>query len=643
MSGFRLGLTHYVNYGPFEDAWFDFSLPGMTMVEGIIKGRRGCTSNGSGKSYLYDGPVWALYDRCLREKYTKDDVIRLLFRNVGGNVLEVIRDPKGRPKRPKNGCYVEQHLIGPVPAKVVRYRGHPAHGNKVRLWIDEQEVTRGRDAMTNEAIEQLLGMDYRTFVNCAAFGAREDVKSFFAAGDAGRKEILEKLLGLEVYADAEKIARTRVRKLASERDPDERAREALQVTITRQEELVARLLDSDELSAMRWRFKKTRLACLCLAWEIERQEARVETAATDLQEELDATAQLREAHELRVRQVQQKRSETERELRKADTAQAEAEAELRQVQRQVESWERLAGQKCPTCLQTVPAQAALRIKHQARQTAALATDARAEAVEVVESCTHVLESLDEPEPPRLWLAEALDDAHRQEQARLRDLQHQLSKATVAAESAEREFTRARRQSERAEDELTRMRGDLSDLDTKLEESQREMDRLSFWVEAFGNGGIKSFLIESEVPEINRRATGYAQRLLGPGAVVRLEATTELKTGAVREQLNVVGAIPGCTETYAGASKGQKKRLDLALLLAFREVVAERSTKSFDQLLADELFDGLDPAGEESVIELLRELSADCPVVLVTHSAGLKSAADRIVTVRHENGVATVES
>jgi DNA repair exonuclease SbcCD ATPase subunit len=154
--------------------------------------------------------------------------------------------------------------------------------------------------------------------------------------------------------------------------------------------------------------------------------------------------------------------------------------------------------------------------------------------------------------------------------------------------------------------------------------------------------VKSFVIESEIPQINAIATNYARRLLGQGAFVRISPTKKLKTtDDTREELLVEAGIPGCAQSYSGASKGQRHRLDLALILAFRSVVAARSACPFDQLFADELFDGVDATGVDCVVEILQEISAQCPVVLVTHDARLKSVGDRRVVVAHDGKCATL--
>jgi DNA repair exonuclease SbcCD ATPase subunit len=184
---------------------------------------------------------------------------------------------------------------------------------------------------------------------------------------------------------------------------------------------------------------------------------------------------------------------------------------------------------------------------------------------------------------------------------------------------------------------------LQAVDEEYAEVKKRSDDLEFWVEGFGNRGLKSFLIEAEIPEINRLATTYAQELLGIGAVVKLNATKALKTkDVVRENLTVEGSIPQCTESYAGASRGQKKRMDLSLLLAFRELVSTRQVRAFSQLFMDEIFDGLDPAGADTICELLQGIAAVCPVSLITHDKRIKPVADRVVLVCHKEGRAIIE-
>ena len=173
------------------------SLPGLTAVEGEITGVAGCGSNGSGKSALAEAPVWAITGNLLRSRCKGDDVIR-----IGS----------------KGGCLVDTTLHGAHTIRIVRHRGHAVHGNKVFLFVDGKDVSRGTSTQTDAAIARELGLDFTTFCNTVAFGARSDVKSFFSATDAERKQVMDRLLGLEAFERARSLASKRLNDAKSRLD-----------------------------------------------------------------------------------------------------------------------------------------------------------------------------------------------------------------------------------------------------------------------------------------------------------------------------------------------------------------------------------------------------------------------------------------
>jgi len=637
----KFGPTILHNLGPFEHVEFDLSKPGLTGIEGVMHDHPGCASNGAGKSYILDGLSWVCFDRPLRDRYGKDDLIRLLFRPKGSGEVELITDTKGRPARPTDGSYGVVNIVGgTVPVRIERYRGHPIEGNKARLIVDGEDVTRGRDSMTNAAIKDILGMDYRAFISSIAFGAREDVKSFFSATDTERKAILDKLLGMEMYAAAQVRARSRLRDLSEELAVGDRKRATLMSRIEEQETALAGLVDEDE-DDTEFRWKRSRMLHQLSAIQQERIEGSVEVAQEGVAAEEEAAQGVRDAHQEAQDAYRMERRSLEGKRRSKAEERGARSADASAAQEAIKRWGKLSG-KCPTCEQAVPKALKLR----SERAALVLRDSARDDVEALRSeeaaLRDSLTALREPAPPSLPELAAAKGELREWEADLRAWLRVVEGRAKAVAAALREHERAQGRREAVQDRILGLREALEVSVLEDADMQLTADWLEFWVEGFGPGGLRSFLIENEIPEINRVATRFAQRLLGSGASVRLSATRQLKGGGEREELSVVAVIPGCTITYAGASKGQRKRLDLAILLAFREIVGRRFAKSFDQLFADELFDGLDEAGEESVVELLHEISATCPVTLVTHSDVLKAATDRLLVVHHEKGVATLE-
>jgi DNA repair exonuclease SbcCD ATPase subunit len=222
---------------------------------------------------------------------------------------------------------------------------------------------------------------------------------------------------------------------------------------------------------------------------------------------------------------------------------------------------------------------------------------------------------------------------KREEERLRHAMETLTQARAGADEKVR----------MCEDAIDTVSTELGELGGKIEQADAWVACYEFWAEGFGNRGLKSLLIEAALPEINQAATMYARRLI-PGARLRLSATTALKTrDAVKEALSLEVHLPRFTRTYGGASKGQRTRLLLSLLLALRDVVSRRAASPFDQFFADELFDGLDRTGSECVAELLGEIAARCPVVLITHDDRLKGEGGRTLTVLHDGREASILS
>lgn len=620
MTGYRIGLTKIRDFLPFEKAEFDFSQPGLTVVEGEIVGMMGCDSNGSGKSALIEAPVWALTGRCIRERYKGDDVVRL---------------------GAKTGACVEVNLTGgEKDIRVVRYRKDKKHKDNVYLYVNGENVSAGTNRATDLRIERELGLDFDTFMNTVAFGARAEVRSFFFATDAERKRIMDKLLGLEAFAKAQTIAKTRLRDLTREIDPLMTAEMNLGLKVQADKASIERLrlqVDVDPVD-----LNDARLRVRALSRRRDQLIADVAQAEDDLREAESAHRDVMRAYDRSVDgyEASKRRFEKASVAHRRDARDASLEAS--RLKREASKLVTLRGKKCPTCRQQVAGKTVKEIVDSMRGEAANYEGKAAAEIAEAETVEAEIAGLEVPVEPACWDLRTAEEILAKRKEDLAGCRADLREAQARLDALEEAHNRTAGQIEALEAEIETDEQSLTDIRIKQEDIKDKLARLEFWADAFGNGGLKSYVIEAELPTINKLATGFARRLLGEGAHVRLQPTKELKTrDEVREEMVVDAAIPGCTASYAGASKGQRHRLDLSMILAFREVVSHRSAAAFDQLVADELFDGVDATGIDCVIEILQEVAATCPVLLVTHDARLKSVGQRLVTVRHEGGKATL--
>lgn len=619
MTGYRIGKTVIRNFLAFGSATFDFSKPGLTVVEGEISNVAGCDSNGAGKSALLEAPVWAITGRTIRERCKGDDVILL------GS---------------KGGAVVDCTVTGPKTVRVVRHRGHATHANKVFLYVDGKDVTRGTSAQTDLAIESELGLDFTTFLNTVAFGARAEVRSFFFANDADRKAVMDKLLGLGAFARAQVLAKARMRAKVAELDPLMNRQMAIGFSIEEKRDSLKALLATPGVDPIE--LQEAKVSVRNLERRVEEATAAVAAAKADLDAAQSEHAHRMRVHENAVASFHKAQSSARAEISKLEEQARAARVTAKSLRERSDKLLRLAGGDCPTCRQSVDELAAAHASEAILSEAAVHEKTATSRTSEADRLRDIAKQAVLPSPPN---SDVLKTHEVDYSLRRDDLSS--AKSLLAAATSRLEIMQSTESKSKAR--VGSLQSSISDLQEELEKNlssqsavRADVSRLEFWVQAFGNGGVKSFVIESEIPRINAIATNYARRLLGKGAFVKISPTRKLKSNdEQREELLVEAGIPGCAQSYAGASKGQRHRLDLALILAFRSVVAARSACPFDQLFADELFDGVDATGVDCVVEILQEISAECPVVLVTHDARLKSVGDRRVVVEHDGKCATL--
>lgn len=91
--------------------------------------------------------------------------------------------------------------------------------------------------------------------------------------------------------------------------------------------------------------------------------------------------------------------------------------------------------------------------------------------------------------------------------------------------------------------------------------------------------------------------------------------------------------------YKQLSGGEKRRLDVVIILSIQKFLLEASGIKTNLLVFDEIFDSLDSSGVESVLNAIDALfDPNIAVYIISHNNGLKSRFDNIVHVMKDGGV-----
>jgi hypothetical protein len=84
-----------------------------------------------------------------------------------------------------------------------------------------------------------------------------------------------------------------------------------------------------------------------------------------------------------------------------------------------------------------------------------------------------------------------------------------------------------------------------------------------------------------------------------------------------------------TYTYGNFSEGEKLRIDLSILFAFREIAKKKNSASVNLLFFDEILDSsMDVTGIEHFFEVINECVDDVNFVIISHREGVDAFFDR---------------
>ena len=163
---------------------------------------------------------------------------------------------------------------------------------------------------------------------------------------------------------------------------------------------------------------------------------------------------------------------------------------------------------------------------------------------------------------------------------------------------------------------------------KVDALRRRLDHQQFLLKLLTdkNSFLRRRIINKTIPFLNNRLNHFTNAL-GLPHVVKFDADMSCTVAEFGRELD-----------FGNLSAGEKKRVNTAMALAFRDVLHHLHAKS-NLLVIDELDGALDQQGIDSIVRILKEKSRDedLSVFVISHHPSIVGRLDKNVTVRKENG------
>lgn len=516
--------------------------------------------NGVGKSALVEAVSGALWGQTIRDH--------------GKGPWRDVKEPSRASVQLLDGSTVTRE----------RVRG------KLALHLRAPDGTHERHATATKGqttLDSWVG-GFSTWRAACVFHAASATARFAGATDGERKRLIDALMGTDVFDAASKSVRAELapaeaalaagaRRIAEAELVREQARQ--HVVQTRQMLSAQESVAEPELGP---------------APEPPEQECT----------ELDGLHAQQAELEQRTRKLEQQRREIATKL-------GEAQARVRDGERRSKALD--GKDTCTLCEQAVPDGVQIKIAGALGRARAALQEHEAKAAE--------LEREQRTTSTRLTnVAKQIRDLER----RVSEREHQISEYARAQERWEAAAKRLLTSRAALQVQLQGYQLRLSEADTQISDAEAAGAELIGRVaalrsadKALGLTGVRASVTSELLASIEQLAN-YWLELINPDLRVEIHPFRELASGAQRDEISlVVRGAGGVAGSYHDASTGQQRRVDMALMLALSEVVggevAARSTLFFD-----EVFGALDSKGCQAVAKVLRELSQDRCVVVLTH-------------------------
>jgi len=96
-------------------------------------------------------------------------------------------------------------------------------------------------------------------------------------------------------------------------------------------------------------------------------------------------------------------------------------------------------------------------------------------------------------------------------------------------------------------------------------------------------------------------------------------------------------------SYSSFSEGEKSRIDLSLILTWREVSRFKNSVNTNLLIMDEVFDSsLDNFGSEELLKIIRYRLPNTNVMVISHKEGLEEKFNRVLQFEKVKGFSHIK-
>ena len=508
----------------------------------------------------------------------KSTILDALCFGLFGKPFRKINKPNLLNSINQSGAVVEvEFSIGKKFYKIVR-------GIKPNVFeIYCNDVLMNQDAASKDYQEVLekniLKLNFKSFTQVVILGSASFVP-FMQLSPADRRTIIEDLLDIQIFSSMNGLVK----------------------------EKMSAIKDSTIKTKHSWELKNEQLTWVkaSIAEHQNRNTEEIEKKKQEVNQSIDQSFTIQRDIELIQKHIDVLQSKiadklaVEKKSKKLLQLESKIETNIKKNEKDIAFYEE--HDNCPTCRQTIDGdfktdqvnERKSKVSTQRQGLEEIATQI-AQANQRVEEIQNIIKHI---------------NAHNNEIIKHNSTISAVNQYIGKLQREIQELTNRKDTLEEENEKLKTLKEELVVLNQQQEELATEKQYYEFAGSLLKDTGIKTKIIRQYLPIMNKLINKY------------LTAMDFFVNFNINEQFEETIKSRHRDEfSYANFSEGEKMRIDLALLLTWRQIAKLKNSTNTNLLILDEVMDSsLDVSGTEEFLKLIHEMGADTNVFVISHKS-----------------------
>lgn len=424
---------------------------------------------------------------------------------------------------------------------------------------------------------QILKMSHKSFCQVVILGST-NYTPFMRLSAADRRSIVEALLDINIFSIMNNVLKGKVSLLKDEMKEIDSAVKIIKHKQESQQKLIDNLKNNSQQTLDRYNqeIEESTKVMEELSVEIEEISKHIETYSNSIEDASDI-------HSTKMKFV---------------SLQDQIEANIKTTQKSLEFYQK--NDTCPTCSQLLDEQ--MKCDHITEKTSKLKeyNDGLIQLSERISEADKRITEISNIGKKMLSLEKELSTKNSQLTS--------TSKYIVKIQNNINELNRDVVNISKEEQVLSDMRSEMDDCVDKRKNLLEDAYYLNIISGLIKDGGIKAKIIKHYLPIMNRIINNYLSQM---NFFVKFELDENFNESIKSRHLD--------SFSYDSFSEGEKRKIDLALLFAWRATAQLKNSVNCNLLIFDEVLDGsLDDASIESFLDILKGIKKNTNIFVISH-------------------------